>query len=315
MESGNYSKVTEFILLGLSTDPVLQIPLFQFFLIVYMTTVVGNVVLIAAVRVDTRLHKPMYLFLVNLSFVDICYTSITVPKMLANILTVNKSISFSGCLVQVYCFLLLVETECVLLAFMAYDRFVAICNPLRYNTIMKSVVCVKMVSASWLTGGIISSVDIFALSHLTYCGPNTINHFFCEATYLLQLSCSDLSLANVVKHVGSFAVLLAPLSFILYSYVNIIRAVFRIQSRRYKAFSTCVSHLIIVILFYGSALFIYMRPEHTANLADKILSVFYTVITPMLNPIIYSLRNKDVHGALKNIGKSLSEIRYIPKKV
>ncbi|XP_075056569.1 olfactory receptor 13D1-like [Mixophyes fleayi] len=305
MESGNSSKVTEFILLGLSTDPNLQLPLFHFFLIVYMTTLAGNLLLIVAVRGDHRLHHSMYLFLANLSFLDLCYTSITVPKMLVDFLTENKRISFAGCLFQVYSFLLLGETECVLLAFMAYDRFVAICNPLRYRTIMKTAACIKMISTSWLIGCIISSVDILVIYQLSFCGYNTINHFFCEAPSLMQLSCSDISLTNVVKLVSSCILLLLPLSFILYSYIHIIRAVLRIRSRRHKAFSTCVSHLTIVILFYGSAIFMYMKPEHTGSLADKMLSVFYTIITPMLNPMIYSLRNKDVQGALKSIGKYL----------
>ncbi|XP_075056545.1 olfactory receptor 2D3-like [Mixophyes fleayi] len=306
MESGNHSKVTEFILLGLSTDPNLQLPLFHFFLIVYMTTITVNLLLIVAVRADHRLHHPMYLFLANLSFLDICYTSITVPKMLVGFLTRNKCISFAGCLFQVYSFLLLGETECFILAFMAYDRFIAICNPLRYSTIMKTEACIKMISTSWLIGCIISSVDILVLYQLNFCGPNTINHFFCEAPSVLELSCSDLYLTNVVKLVGGCILLLLPLSFILYSYIHIIRAVLRIRSRRHKAFSTCVSHLTIVILFYGSAIFIYMNPQHTGNFTDKMSSVFYTIITPMLNPIIYSMRNKDVQGALKNIGKLLT---------
>ncbi|XP_075056544.1 olfactory receptor 5AR1-like [Mixophyes fleayi] len=299
MENRNHSKVTEFFLLGLSADPNLQLPLFQFFLIVYIFTVTGNLLLIVAVRGDHRLHHPMYLFLANLSFLDIGHTSITVPKMLVDFLMQKKRISFDGCLIQVYSFLLLGDTECVLLAFMAYDRFVAICNPLHYRTIMKTAACIQMISTSWLIGCIISSVDIFILYQLSFCGPNTINHFFCEAPSLLQLSCSDMALANVVKLVGGCILLLLPLSFILYSYIHIIRAVLRIRSRRHKAFSTCVSHLTIVVLFYGSALFMYMKPEHTGSLADKMLSVFYTIITPMLNPIIYSLRNKDVQGSLK----------------
>ncbi|XP_040285742.1 olfactory receptor 2D2-like [Bufo bufo] len=304
MERGNYSQVTEFILLGFSTDPTLQVLLFQVFLILYMITVAGNLLLIVVVRHDHRLHNSMYIFLANLSFLDICLTSITVPNMLSNFLREKKSISYAGCLIQVHSFLFLGETECVLLAFMAYDRYVAISNPLRYSVIMKTVTCVRMIGASWLTGGIISSVDIYFLLQLRYCEFTTIDHFFCEAPLLMKLSCIDLSIFNVVKLAGSSILLLIPLSCILYSYSHIILAVLKIRSRRYKAFSTCMSHLIIVILFYGSAIIMYMKPEHSGHLSDKLLAVFYTLVTPMLNPIIYSLRNKDVQGAIQNLWRT-----------
>ncbi|XP_044146891.1 olfactory receptor 2D2-like [Bufo gargarizans] len=304
MERGNYSQVTEFILLGFSTDPTVQVLLFQIFLILYMSTVAGNLLLIVAVRHDHRLHKSMYIFLANLSFLDICLTSITIPNMLSNFLREKKSISYSGCLIQVHGFLFLGETECVLLAFMAYDRYVAISNPLRYSVIMKTVTCIRMIEASWLTGGIISSVDIYFIYQLEYCEFTTIDHFFCEAPSLMELSCSEHLVLSVIKLVGGSILLLVPLTCILYSYTHIILAVLKIRSRRYKALSTCMSHLIIVIFFYGLAIIIYMTPERSGHLSDKLLAVFYSSVTPMLNPIIYSLRNKDVQGAIQHLWRS-----------
>ncbi|XP_073529505.1 olfactory receptor 2D3-like [Phyllobates terribilis] len=295
----NSSTVTEFILIGLSTDPSIQVLLFHIFLIIYTFTLVGNFYLILSVRTDSRLHNSMYYFLSSLSFLDIFYTTIIVPKMLVNFLALEKTISFVGCALQVYFYLWLGETECILLAFMAYDRFVAICDPLRYNAIMNSVVCVWMIGASWLTGCIISSMDMYFTYRLTYCGPNIINHFFCEVPLLLQLSCTDISVNNVVKLVGGTVLLCVPLSLILISYFRIFVSIVRIRSGRYKAFSTCISHLVVVTIFYGTAMFMYIRPKSLATEdTDKLMAVFYTVITPMLNPVIYSLRNKDVQRAM-----------------
>lgn len=302
MHPGNRSTVTEFILIGLSTDPSEQIILFQIFLVLYVSTLAGNFLLIVAVRTDPRLHNSMYYFLSCLSFLDICYTSIIVPKMLVNFLALEKTISFAGCALQVYFYLFMGETECVLLAFMAYDRFVAICNPLRYHAIMNSVACVWMIGASWLTGCIITSMDMYFTYRLTFCGPNVINHFFCEAPLLLQLACSDIWVNNIVKLVGSTALLCIPLSLILLSYFKIFAAIFRIRSGRYKAFSTCISHLVVVTIFYGTAMFMYIRPKQLATEdTDKMVSVLYTVITPLLNPLIYSLRNKDVLRAMRRL--------------
>ncbi|XP_075125801.1 olfactory receptor 5A2-like [Leptodactylus fuscus] len=305
MERRNYSQVTEFILLGFSTIPSVQVFLFQIFLILYIGTVAGNLLLIVAVRSNHLLHNPMYIFLANLSFLDICFISFTIPKMLSNFFREKKTISYGGCLIQVYGFLVLGETECVLLAFMAYDRYVAISNPLRYNVIMKTTACVRMIGASWLTGGLVSSVDIYFVYQLRYCGDIVIEHFFCEAPSLMKLSCNDLSVINVVKLVGSAILLLVPLLCILYSYSHIILAILKIRTRRYKAFSTCISHLIIVILFYGTAIIMYMKPENSGYLSDKLIAVFYTTVTPMLNPIIYSFRNKDVQGAIVNLRRSV----------
>ncbi|XP_056408897.1 olfactory receptor 2D3-like [Hyla sarda] len=315
MEFENQTSINAFILLGLSDNSDLQIILFLLFFIVYMATVAGNVLLILAVRVNSRLHVSMYFFLANLSFLDICYTSIILPKMLVNIAASSKCISFSGCFLQLYFYLLMGETECVLLAFMAYDRFVAICNPLRYNVIMNAMSCLGMISVSWVTGCIISSIDLYFTYQLQFCGPATINHFFCEGPSLLQLACSDISENNIVMLVGSTILLLVPLSLILYSYVHIFLVILKIQSGRYKAFSTCTSHLIVVIIFYGTGIFMYMQPRHrSSDVSGKIIAIFYTIITPMLNPLIYSLRNKDVHQALRQVGKSMVILQGLTSK-
>ncbi|XP_018429081.1 PREDICTED: olfactory receptor 6B1-like [Nanorana parkeri] len=304
MEAENQSTVIEFILLGLTDDLNLQLWLFQFFSLVYMTTLAGNILLIVAVRTDHRLHNSMYLFLASLSFLDICYTSIIVPKMLLNIVLSTKTISYTGCVLQVYFYLFMGETECILLAFMAYDRYVAICNPLHYNVIMNTVSCVRMIAVAWTAGGSIASMDIYFMSQLRFCGPITINHFFCEAHSLLQASCGDIYVNNIVTLVGGSILLLIPLCLILFSYIQIVLVVMKLPSGRYKAFSTCISHLIVVTIFYGTAIFMYMRPRYSdTDVTDKMVSVFYTIVTPMLNPLIYSLRNKDVQKALGQLGR------------
>ncbi|KAM3931096.1 olfactory receptor 10A3-like [Leptodactylus fuscus] len=304
MERRNYSQVTEFILLGFSKDPTVEVLLFQIFLILYIGTVAGNLLLIVAVRSNHNLHNSMYIFLANLSCLDIGFATITIPKMLSNFFKEKKTISYEGCFIQMYGFLILGETECVLLAFMAYDRYVAISNPLRYNVIMKNSVCVRMICVSWLTGSIISSVDIYYLHQLRYCGDIVIDHFFCEAPPIMKLACNDHYVLDVVKFLGSSIVLPIPLSCILFSYIHIFMTVLKIRTRRFKGFSTCISHLVIVILFYGSAITMYMKPENSGFLSDKHIAVFYTTVTPMLNPMIYSLRNQDVQGAIVNLWRS-----------
>ncbi|XP_068089295.1 olfactory receptor 2D3-like [Hyperolius riggenbachi] len=301
MYSKNQSVVTEFILLGLSEDPLLQMLLFPVFLTIYMFTLAVNLLLIVAVRTDKRLHNSMYLFLATLSILDIVYTSVIVPKMLVDFLLLRKSISYNGCAIQVFFYLFLGETESIVLAFMAYDRYVAICHPLRYNTIMNAVVCLWMISLSFLIGCIISSIDIYFTFRLTYCGSNTINHFFCEAPLVTKLSCSNISSNYILKLVGNVMVLFLPLLLILISYMKIIVAIKRIDSGKCKAFSTCVSHLVVVVMLYGTVLFMYMKPQHSVTEVDKVVAVFYTSITPMLNPLIYSLRNKDVHIAMRRL--------------
>ncbi|XP_040203572.1 olfactory receptor 5AP2-like [Rana temporaria] len=310
MAAENQSTVIEFILLGLTDNPNLQLWLFQLFSLVYMTTLAGNILLILAVRTDSHLHNPMYLFLTNLSFLDICYTSIIVPKMLLNIVLSTKTISYTGCVLQVYFFLFMAETECILLGFMAYDRYVAICNPLRYNVIMNIVSCTRMIGLSWMAGGSIASFDIYFICNLRFCGHITINHFFCEAPSLLQLSCGDISVDNIVTLVGASILLLIPLGLILFSYIHIFLIILKLPSGQYKAFSTCISHLIVVAIFFGTAIFMYMRPRYSDTIVtDKMVSVFYTIVTPMLNPLIYSLRNKDVQKTLVLLGRYMIVLR------
>uniref|UniRef100_A0A8C5M3G5 Olfactory receptor n=1 Tax=Leptobrachium leishanense TaxID=445787 RepID=A0A8C5M3G5_9ANUR len=299
MRHENSTEVTEFILLGLSEDASIQILLFHVFLIIYVATVACNVLLIVAVKSDNRLHSSMYVFLSSLSVIEIFYTTIIVPKMLVDFFVSRKTIPYTGCMVQIYFYLLLGQTECVLLAFMAYDRYVAICHPLRYNALMSIPTCGKMIAVAWMTGGVISTVDIVDLSRLKFCGPNVIDHFFCEAPLFMQLSCSDLYINNVVMLVGSTLLIFFPVSLILFSYGQIIICLIRIRSGRLKSFSTCLSHLIVVVLFFGTVTFMYMRPRHAVkDTTDKVVSVFYTIVTPMLNPLIYSLRNKVVKQAL-----------------
>ncbi|XP_040203569.1 olfactory receptor 5AP2-like [Rana temporaria] len=310
MATENQSTVTEFILLGLTDNPNIQLWLFQVFSLVYMTTLAGNILLIVAVRTDSHLHNPMYIFLTNLSFLDICYTSIIVPKMLLNIVLSAKNISYTGCVLQVYFYLFMGETECILLAFMAYDRYVAICNPLRYNVIMNIVSCTRMIGFSWMAGCSIASFDIYFICHLKFCVHVTINHFFCEAPSLLQLSCGDITVNNIITLVGGSILLLIPLCLILFSYLQIFLVIVKLPSEQYKAFSTCISHLIVVTIFYGTAIVMYMRPRNSDTIVtDKMVSVFYTIVTPMLNPLIYSLRNKDVQKAIGQLGRCTIVLR------
>ncbi|XP_077345280.1 olfactory receptor 5AP2-like [Lithobates pipiens] len=304
MYTQNQSTVTEFILLGLSMNPLVQVLLFHIFLIVYLTSLTGNLLLLLAVRTDKHLHTSMYFFLSSLSFLDICWTSSVVPKTLANFLSTKKSISFPGCAIQFCITLTMGQTECLLLAFMAYDRYVAICIPLHYNMIMNTTVCFRMIGMSLLSGCFAASFETYLTFSLIYCGPNTMNHFFCELPLLLQLSCSDTSAIKNLILVFLPIMLFIPLSLILISYIRIITAVMTISLGKNKAFSTCISHLVVVVIFYGTSIFVYGKPENAVTEdTDKKVAVFYTVITPMINPLIYSLRNKDVQKAMKSLIK------------
>uniref|UniRef100_A0A8C5M841 Olfactory receptor n=1 Tax=Leptobrachium leishanense TaxID=445787 RepID=A0A8C5M841_9ANUR len=304
MESGNRTKVTEFVLLGFSGGPFVEMIIVILICAVYVTLLTANGLLILAVSFDRRLHNSMYFFLLNLSLINLCSPSVTIPKMLVNFGSGRYSISLAGCAAQVFFYLILGESECILLVFMAYDRFVAICNPLRYSTIMSRSACVWMISATWTVSCVTSSVDIFVVFSMTFCNPNIINHFICEIPSLMQLSCSYNYVLNGLRVGGSTVLLLVPLVAILFSYIRISYSVARIKSGRYKAFSTCFSHLMVVTLFYGTVMVPYMRPRHSAaDNTDKVMSVFCTIITPLLNPLIYSLRNKDVLRAMKQLGK------------
>ncbi|XP_055973452.1 olfactory receptor 13D1-like [Sorex fumeus] len=304
METGNYSTVTEFFLVGLSQYPELRILLFVLCLIMYVIILLGNSLLIIIIILDSRLHTPMYFFLGNLSFLDICYTSSSIPTMLVMFASERKSMSFLGCALQMFLSLGLGSTECVLLAMMAYDRYVAICSPLRYPTIMKKMLYVHMAAWSWIMGGLNSLLQTSLAMTLPFCGSNVIDHVTCEILALLKLACADISINVFIMAVASFVLLIAPLMLICISYVFILSSILRINSAegRKKAFSTCSSHLTVVILFYGSALFMYMKPKSKdTTVSDELIGLSYGVITPMLNPIIYSMRNKDVKEAVKKI--------------
>ncbi|XP_008692343.1 olfactory receptor 2G3-like [Ursus maritimus] len=293
--------VTEFVFLGLSSQPKMQLILFIMFLFFYLLTVVGNIIIITIIQIEPRLQTPMYFFLTNLSFLDICYTSTNVPQMLSNVMG-KKTIPFSSCATQMYFSLSFGMIECVLLGVMAYDRYVAICHPLHYTIIMNQSICVQLAAISWSSSFLSSMViNILTLS-LPYCGPNVLNHFFCEVPSILRLACTDTSFTELVVFIFSIIIVFIPFLLIVVSYARILLSVLRIRSAsgRHKALSTCASHLTVVALFYGTAIFMYMRPQSKSSRAGgKIVAVFYTVITPMLNPLIYSLRNQDVKGALR----------------
>lgn len=294
--------VTEFVFLGLSSQPKVQLILFIIFLFFYLLTVAGNVIIITIIQIESHLQTPMYFFLTNLSFLDICYTSTNVPQMLSNMVGKEKTISFSRCAAQMYFSLSFGMIECVLLGVMAYDRYVAICHPLHYTIIMDQNTCVQLAAISWSSSFLSSMIiNVLTLS-LPYCGPNVLNHFFCEVPSVLRLACTDTSFTEMVVFIFSIIIVFIPFLLIVVSYAQILLSVLRMRSAsgRHKALSTCASHLTVVALFYGTAIFMYMRPQSKSSRAGgKIIAVFYTVITPMLNPLIYSLRNQDVKGALR----------------
>ncbi|XP_043828753.1 olfactory receptor 1019 [Dromiciops gliroides] len=304
MDKRNHSVVTEFIFMGITQDPQLQIIFFVVFLIVYLINVVGNIGMIILIVMDVQLHTPMYFFLCNLSLVDLGYSSAIAPRMLADFLTQHKVISFASCATQFAFFVGFVDAECYVLAAMAYDRFVAICRPLHYSTIMSNRVCLVLTVGSYLAG-LVSLIAHTSLTFsLDYCGSNIINHFFCEIPPLLALSCSDTYVSEILLFSLCGFIEFSTILIIFISYAFILVAILRISSAegRIKAFSTCGSHLTGVTLFYGTVMFMYLRPTSTYSLdQDKWASVFYTVIIPMLNPMIYSLRNKDVKAAFKKL--------------
>ncbi|XP_006885684.1 PREDICTED: olfactory receptor 2D3-like [Elephantulus edwardii] len=302
MGKENITYLTEFILLGLSSDPQTQILLFVIFLIIYLLTALGNLLIIILINVDSRLHTPMYFFLKNLSFADLCFSTSVVPQMLLHFLITKKTISFIGCSIQMVFFLVAGATESSLLAVMSYDRYVAVCKPLHYSTIMTQRICAQLAIVAWASGGFVSLVDSTFTLCLPYQGQNVINHYFCEPPALLRLASAETYQAEMALFSMGVMILLGPVSLILISYWNILSTVMRMQSRegRLKVFSTCGSHLIVVVFFYGSTIFTYMRPNsRKMNERDKVISVFYSVITSMMNPFIYSLRNKDVKEAFR----------------
>ncbi|XP_049722150.1 olfactory receptor 5V1-like [Elephas maximus indicus] len=302
MEEENQTAPFEFIILGFSNLNELQFSLFTIFLVTYIYTLGGNIFLILVTMVDARLHTPMYFFLENLAFIDICYTTTNVPQMMVHLLSEKKSISYGGCIAQLFAFIFFVGSESLLLAAMAYDRYVAICKPLRYSIIMNKTIYSQLAASSWAGGFLNSVVHTMLTFHLPFCGNNQINYFFCDIPPLLTLSCGDTSVNELVLlSIGVF-VGWTPLLCIILSYLYIVSTILRISSSegRQKAFSTCASHLVIVLLYYGSSIFTYVRPISAYSIEkDRLISVLYSVVTPMLNPIIYFLRNKDIKEAMK----------------
>ncbi|XP_067416129.1 olfactory receptor 5V1-like [Emydura macquarii macquarii] len=307
MESENQTAVTKFILLGLSSDPHLQIFFFVVFLIIYVFTLVGNMLIMLVIRVDSHLHTPMYFFLSNLSFLDICFSTVTVPKMLENFLAKWKTISVGGCIAQLFFFLFSGCAEVFMLSAMAYDRFTAICHPLNYLVTMKKQVCILLVGGAWTMGFLYSLVNTLPVINLHFCGPTEINHFSCKLPALLLLSCTETSTNKMV--LLSSAVFFGLSSFLLtlVSYIHIIFTILKIRSMegRHKMFSTCSSHLIVVVLFYLAAFFRYLKPtSKMSSDLERLISIQYSILTLMLNPIIYTLKNKEVKtAAWKLLGK------------
>ncbi|XP_059551152.1 olfactory receptor 7A17-like [Myotis daubentonii] len=302
MEPENDTLISEFLLLGLSEEPELQPLIFGIFLSMYLITVVGNLLIILAVSSDSHLHRPMYFFLSNLSLVDICFTSTTVPKMLWNIKTQSKAITFKGCITQLYFFLLFGGLDDFLLAVMAYDRYVAICHPLHYMVIMNPWLCGLLVLVSWITSALQSLLQSLMVLQLSFCTDLEIPHFFCELKEVVQLASSDTFLNNMVMYFIAVLLGVVPLAGVIYSYSKIVSSVRAIPSAqgKYKAFSTCASHLWVVSLFYGTGIGVYLSSADThSSHSSAAASVMYTVVIPMLNPFIYSLRNKDIKRALK----------------
>nr|XP_028558808.1 olfactory receptor 10A7-like [Podarcis muralis] len=300
----NATRENGFVLLGLMNHPDLQLFLFIFFLLVYIIIVLGNMLIFIIVIADPSLHTPMYFFLKVLSFLDICYSSVTLPLMLVNFLSENKRISYTGCATQMFFLLFFGASECFLLAFMAYDRYVAICKPLRYMIIMNQKVCLSLTVLSWFMGNLVSLLQTAWVFTLPFCGSNKINYFFCDIPPLMKLSCIDTSLYEMQLFTAAILVIFTPFSLIIVSYSLIISNVLKMTSSegRQKAFSTCSSHVLVVTLYYGSGSLIYLRPKSVnAQDSDKYLALVYTAITPMLNPVIYALRNKEVNGAIKKM--------------
>ncbi|XP_032212151.1 olfactory receptor 1052-like [Mustela erminea] len=311
MTDVNFTLVTEFILLGLTDRAELKVVLFVLFLLIYIISLVGNLGMLFLIQITPKLQTPMYHFLSCLSFVDACYSSVFAPKMLLNFFVERETISFSACIVQYFLFVSLLTTEGFLLAAMAYDRYMAIVNPLLYTVAMTKFVCIALVIGSCVGGLINSLTHTVGLVKLSFCGPNIISHFFCDLPPLLKLSCSDTSMNELLLLIFSGVIAMITFLIVMISYVFIVAAILRIRSAagRRKAFSTCASHFTAVTIFYGSISFSYIQLSSQYSLEqEKVVSVFYTLVIPMLNPVIYSLRNKEVKEAVKRA----IEMKYFP---
>ncbi|XP_053418930.1 olfactory receptor 5AL1 [Nycticebus coucang] len=308
MSEGNHSAVSEFILLGLTENAEVQAILFGVFLVVYLASVMGNISLIVLIQVSPQLHTPMYFFLSHLAFVDFSFTSSVTPNMLMNFLREVKSIMFHACAIQLCCFITFVVCELYLLSIMAYDRYVAICNPLLYVILMPRKLCIRMIASTYVYGFTVGLVQTVGTFRLSFCDSNMVNHFYCDDVPLVALACSDTHIKELMLLIIAGFNTLCSLVIVLVSYVFIFFTILRIHSAegRRKAFSTCASHLTSITMFYGTVIFMYLQPKssHSLNL-DKFASVFYVVVIPMLNPLIYSLRNQEVKSALKRIIEKL----------
>ncbi|KAM9557501.1 olfactory receptor 8U3-like [Guaruba guarouba] len=300
---GNHTQI-EFILLGITDSPHVQSPLFVFFLLIYIVTLVGNIGIIILVQVSPSLHTPMYFFLTHFAFIDICCSTVISPRMLADLLSEDKTISFTACMMQFLIFAFFGSAECHLLAMMAYDRHVAICHPLLYVTIISSHVCWQLVASSYLFAFLIAIICTWCVFGGSFCGPNCIDHFFCDLVPVLKLVCSDTHSSEMIIFAFVTINAVGASVVILLSYISILHTVLRMCSAqsRARAFHTCASHLTAVSIYFGSMFFMYLQPPSSHKSLDKVASVIYTMVTPMLNPFIYSLRNKEVKGALLKCG-------------
>ncbi|XP_006108449.1 olfactory receptor 8K3 [Myotis lucifugus] len=308
METQNRTVLNEFILTGITDRPELQAPLFGLFLIIYVISVVGNLGMIILTKVDSRLQTPMYFFLRHLAFTDLGYSTAVGPKMLANFVVGQNTISYYFCAIQLAFFLVFIVSEIFILSAMSYDRYVAICNPLLYPVIMSPRLCQLLVAIPYLYSTFVSLLVTIKIFNLPFCGYNVVRHFYCDSLPLLSLLCSNThEVEMIILSLAGFD-LIASLLVVLVSYLLILESILRMNSAegRYKAFSTCGSHLTVVIVFYGTLLFMYVQPESSHSFdSDKVASIFYTLVIPMLNPLIYSLRNKDVKCALQRVWKKL----------
>ncbi|XP_028615155.1 olfactory receptor 1468-like [Grammomys surdaster] len=304
MPRNNQTVISQFLLLGLPIPAEHQHLFYALFLAMYLTTVLGNLIIIILIRLDSHLHTPMYLFLSNLSFSDLCFSSVTMPKLLQNMQSQDTSIPYAGCLAQMYFFLFFGDLESFLLVAMAYDRYVAICFPLHYTSIMSTKLCVSLVLLSWVLTTSHAMLHTLLLTRLSFCENNVIPHFFCDLSALLKLACSDIHINELVILIIGGLVVILPFLLIIVSYARIVSSILKVPSTRgiYKVFSTCGSHLSVVSLFYGTIIGLYLCPSaNNSTLKDTVMSMMYTVVTPMLNPFIYSLRNRDMKAALKRV--------------